>query len=1194
MTKFKSIAVPWLFVSDTLSLAYHRRLELERTINSMSLAAEREILKKIHKLNLTRRQVNELVLHDQRVQARKTTVTTLRETLKEQQAEISDIKLELATVSTAVTLGCEVKDLQCKKIDCPSERIGAVIGKKGKHVQKLKSTANVDVDIVRGDSNTIHLVGTSDSLDVAVSNLDKVISEVERTIALSDAAQKYLTSAKITLQSEWRERYPNVYFNINRPKKETEPSSPNPAVISTMQVRGSPSDVNAMERKILELEVVESDLHLSARDSGLLVGKAGSTIVSLVETYQAGIEVQRPKKSEKESRKSENKNELTRVTVFGPSEKVSQAIAAIQEMVETNKDHDATIEISPMVKIILLLTNGAGIQSIRKKASEAMKSLEGGAASNSVAINLNETTLTIKGTANALQCAFDVVNAEIASIQSNLIQIDVDPFIIPVIVGKGGQGIKDLKEGTISVFIDVDRETNCLSICGLQQEEVKNVEASVRAFIGDNHVHRIALGSDEIGSSSSFALLYSNLSRSKNFKEARELAFILADESKNEVVLRGKQEDVLKASTVIQQCLAANFIDEFVVSEEDISALLSGGQGSKIAEIANIAEVNISIDRERNAVIAKGEKVKVRDSIKSLRGFLYGSSDVVVSKVEVASSELLGLIIGKGGKTVADLQKKHPVSILVHRKENVVTLRGQKDHVEECRVEIMKLVLGANISKTMTLSDTQMAKINKPKVIRQITQQSSVQITPSPEKNNIAFRGLSSDVFMAMALVKEQLEDVYEGRMHLGLQLFKKVEEACRSSSHLQRIEEQSNAKIHLDGQGGDLVASGKRQSVRAAKLGLLTFVDFLVGPQFSQCDVPPSMIQLFKSASIVEIAAKTGAQVNVDRDLSSILVFAVDVSQVESASEMINKLITGKEDLAFVWKFTPSENWLVSNLIGKNGETLKRLRKQSGCSIEVDSVEKRAILSAETSELAAKGKAILDEFVETSRRECCFVILPENDIPAFLGRSGANIKKFAETHSVDIQLEKSAGSAVRIVGKEANVSNAKTAVEAWLASRIETLNDAKGEVSKLLKSSNIPVLIGSKGATIRGLEREFGCKIDVDRRSSTVTVKGGSTARRVALLEKMDRIFSEKAGDAKDSTKTEGENCDSDSAKENILKQMSDDCELHESQDLDEPNSANSSDVSSPQLQDGSITFIGDVFEEQCDFVETAFEKMD
>jgi transcription antitermination factor NusA-like protein len=1102
-------------------LSIHSKLELERTINSMSLAAEREILKQIHKLKIQRRQVAEFLAHDREIKEKKTTVTTLRESLKEQRTEISELKTELTTVNTAVELGCEVKDLLGKKIDCPVEKLGNVIGKKGKNLARLKTSTHVNVDIVRNQGD-IRLIGTLDSLDAAVSNLDKVIQQTEETLELPPGMHTYLTSAKITALSQLRERHSDVYFNISR-------SNGDEAATNQVRVRGSAADIQAFKSDVHGMHLlVTTELQLTAREAGLLVGKAGATIAALVQSHQAAIEVKRPPKKDEAA----DPEETTKVTISGPSDNVAAATAEIEAMVEANKDREAFVSVDPHVKAALLLNNGAGIQTLHKKANAATKKALGGVdATNSgasyVAVNFSNGGIAVKGKVKALESAMVVVTEEVSRIESMLITITVDPFVIPAMIGKGGQGVKDLKEGTKTVYLDLDREAGKIVVCGLEKDEIDKVIQAIEAAKADHHVQRLRLDCDDDSGTNSFSAQFRNFLRSAAMKDVKELVFMVADDAAKQLVLRGKPENVTKAASLVNEFLVLNFMEELIVSAEDLTALLTGGKKSKIVELAASTGVNLSTDRDRNALIAKGEKDKVVSAMKAVREFLYGSDDVAVSKIALASGELMGVVIGKGGKTKADLQEKFPsVSIIMHRTDAAITLRGQRQQVEQCHVEIMKLILSASIARTTDLSEKQLTDMNKTKFNRRIGQLVPVQVILSKEKSNITFRGSAADVQVALSLLKEHLEGVYESRMQLGTALFKKVKDACRNPVHLDRIEKQSHAKVSLDDKTEDIVFSGKRETVKQAKNALLTFFDFLFGPNMCRCNVPgPLFSMVGKPASLAEVAAMTGTQVIVDRDLSSILIFSSEADKGKEASTMINSKVAEVEKLVYVLQLDASEDWLVSNIIGKSGDSVKKLRKQSGCNIEVESKDRRVIVSANDAELVTKGKEILDKLVETSRRECVFIAISQQDLPAFVGRSGANIREFSKKHGVEVQIMKNQGGAVRITGDEDKVAAAKSGVEEWLAGRAEAHKDAEGELTKRLKADQIPAVIGAKGATIRSLEREFECKIDIDRKTLTVTVQGGSTAKRTSLLEKIDKIITaEPADDAAQEARSESE----------------------------------------------------------------------
>lgn len=1072
----------------------------------MTLAAEREILKRIHKLNIQRRQVAEFQAQDKEIQIWKSTVSNLRESLKEQREEILGLKVELNTVSTAVDLGCEVKDLLGKKIDCPIEKLGNVIGKKGKNVQSLMSTNRVNVDIARRQGD-IRLIGTLGSLDAAVSSLDKVIQQKEENMELPAATHKYLTSSKITALSQLRDRHPDAYFSILRSNGEEAP------VTTQIRIRGSPTDIQVFKNDVLGMNIVTSELHLTSRDAGLLVGKAGATIAGLVEGHQTTIDVQRPAKKGE----TVDAEELTKVTISGPSHNVSAAKAGILAMIEANKDCQVTVSIHPITRHVLLLNNGAGIQALYKKINEATKTARDAddAAFNSgmyAAVTFNDGGIVVAGKANAIHCAVAVVKEEVSRIEFMLTKIEVDPSVIPVIIGKSGQGIKDLKSGSTTVFLDVDRQASLVAVCGLEKGEVDTVIQAVEALKANHQVQRLRLECDEGSATNSFVAQFRHIARSSVMKEVKDLAFMVSDDVTKQIVLRGKPHNVAKAAALINAFVEQNFMEELVVSAEDLSALLTGGKVSKIVDLAASAGVNIRTDRDRNAVIAKGEKEKVIIAMKAVREFLYGSADFAVNKIPLSSGELIGVVIGKGGKNKADLQEKFPsVTIIVHPAEAAITLRGQRQQVEQCTVAIMSLVLSVSISRSTDLSENQLKVVNKTKFNRRIGQIVPVQAILSTEKNNITFRGSSADVHFALSLLKEELEGVFESRLQIGSALFQKLNDACRNPSHVDRIERQSGARVSLECETEYVVLTGKRETVKQAKIDLLTFFDFLFGSNMCRCDIPGLIFALVAKPNFVaEVAATTGAQVIVDRDLSSILIFSSEADKVKKGSTMINAKLSDVKHQVYVLQLEASEDWLVSSIIGKSGNGIKKLRRQTGCSIEIESKERRLIVSANDTELVTKARQFLNELVETSRRECVYISIPQQFMPAFVGRSGSKIREFSEKHEVEVQVMKHQGNAVRITGKEDKVAHAKMDLDEWLRGRAEVQKDAEGERTIRLKANQIPAVIGAKGATIRSLEREFGCKIDIDRKSCIVTVKGGSTGKRVALLEKIDSIIAD------------------------------------------------------------------------------------
>ena len=1109
------------FYHPTLIPLYFRsKLELERTINSMSLAAEREILKKIYKLKIARKQLDEKKQQDQQIKQQKAAVSTLRGSLKEKRADISELKIELSTVQTAVALGCEVKDLLGKKMECPTDKIGMILGKKGKNIQKIMSTNNVDVQIVK-DQGDIHLVGASlKSLDIVVAKLEEAMTKIEKNIEISSLLHYYLTSSTITLLATLRSRHPNIHIDMKRIKVEGNRNSTeatnqlNAHQIKNLRVRGNPGDIAAIEMDLASIECITKDVVVSSRTSGLLVGKSGKNIEEMVDMYQVVIDIERPiATSVKNDSPVTRNDESTKVKICGPPSNVDAVLGIIHNLVEEHRDHEEVIQLESIVKVVLLQSNGAGIQALQKLVNvESKKNVEE-TTSNSILINIKRKELVVKGKVKSVGYVMPYVKKEVERLTSLITRVKIDALAIPVLIGKSGRGIKMLLEDAATVHLEIHSKLSEVEICGIEQSEVDKVKHATKALIDSNQVERLRLESDDTSSTNSFTVQFRNLSRAAIMKKIKELVVITAEHDSKELALRGTPENLIHASKLVQDYIDANFMEELVVSTEDVSALLTGGKASKISELSSTCGVNLSADKERNVIVAKGEKLKVVNAVKVVREFLYGSVNVSVVNIVLSDKETMGVLIGKSGKSIAELRTKFPsVSAIIHRTDAAITLRGDSHQVQQCYSEIMTRLATANVTRIFELPKDHNIDIGTANYIKRLGSLASVKVELNTEKNNVSLRGTRADVYGALTLLKEHQTGIYECQWYIGNTFFQKIFDVCSTSTHLSRISEESGAKIYLDVKFEVLVISGTRETVKVAKQDMLTFLKFMFGESMRKFDVPAAALSMMgKSSFMNDVVTASSATAVADRDVSAILIFSSKNENVDKACEVLNSKLDEVEKLIFVWQLNESEEWLLSQIIGKKGVNVQKLRKDTNCTIEVNSEERRMVVSAGDIAIISKGKEIIDCFVEKARKEYAEIMFSSVDLPAFIGKSGKNMKSFMEKYAVKIEVIKRGDEGlVRMIGNEDQITAAKQGVIAWKENRIEQSKEAHGEMTKRIKLRNIPAIIGKKGETIRDLKREFGCKVNIDRDALTFTVSGGTSKKREALCEKLESVVSE------------------------------------------------------------------------------------
>jgi polyribonucleotide nucleotidyltransferase len=1068
----------------------------------MTLTEERDVLRQINKLQQQKQKSDAFQAYDEKIKKCRATTNQLRDSLRQLTTMTQELRVELNTMTTAVDLGCHVKDLVGQKVDCPTDKLGPVIGKNGKNIKSIQTGANVSIDVQRkGD---IRLIGTKESIGKAVTDINKVIERKEEFIDVTETVKTYMTTAKITALTELRERFPDVYVNVGRDDTK-------------MTVRGAPLDIAALKTALCDLNIVETAMRLTLREGGILIGKSGTTIGNLVEIHQVAIDVQRSEKSTEESEM------ITRVKIIGPSSNVAGAKAYIETMVADNKDAEELIALDPNVRMMLLLNSGSAIQALRQRVNDAVKALVEDTTPQApgfyVSINIQGDAIAVKARTRILERAVALVREEVGRLATLLVKVSIDPFVIPLVIGKGGEGIKQIKEGTTGVNVEIDRDSGEICVCGNIKDEVTKVVAALEGIKAQNLVKRIPVQCDDIdGSGNTFAAQFRIFLRSSAHKEVQELSvFIAGDDTMKQIVLRGSPENVEKATKAVEVFLSKNFFGELCVTEEDLSALLTGGKDSKIVELAEEGQVNLSTDRQRQVLIARGEKAKVESTIASVREYLYGGDKILVRKLVLDNNELKGVVIGKGGKTKIELETKYPkVSINIHQSQAAITIRGPTAEAVDCHVEILKLILGASVSRSVELSNDELKKIMKSNIHRRLAQSLKIQAVLNEESKCIAFRGSAPDIQEAERLLKAEMNGKYETGISLSCDIFTIVKTANQNAKHIDHIAKVEKVTISLHEPAGEIVLSGDKSNVCKAKTALISFLGFLLGGRMARCPASGHVLSLVgRPVELAEIQARTNAHICIDKDLEAILVFSKEEEAVKNAASHIARKLEALGKLVHVMQFDESEGWLLSNVIGKGGAQINKFRKEvKGCNIDVDSKKLQIVVTGADAETVSAGKKALEHFIDTSRKQCMFVPIPENDLPAFVGRGGSHIRELAVKHEVELQLMKNQGS-VRITGPEEKVSAARSAIREWLAAREAEGLAASVEQTKRIRPNQIPIIIGTRGATISSLTKEFGCRIDIDRTNGSVTARGGTADNRANLFKKIDELLSEQAAAA-------------------------------------------------------------------------------
>jgi len=188
---------------------------------------------------------------------------------------------------------------------------------------------------------------------------------------------------------------------------------------------------------------------------------------------------------------------------------------------------------------------------------------------------------------------------------------------------------------------------------------------------------------------------------------------------------------------------------------------------------------------------------------------------------------------------------------------------------------------------------------------------------------------------------------------------------------------------------------------------------------------------------------------------------------------------------LIHVIELQPDEAWIVPKILGKEGAIINNIRKSSGCKVDLMKDELTITLSGEDNE-RKMAKELLCEVISKARKECQFVSFPVEAMNTFIGKGGAYLKQVQEENGVIIDCERDR-SAVRISGKEEAVSKAVKAISMW----VEQWEEDNSTKTLHVKESMLAAIVGKGGSVVNLIQQETGCKVNIDRASSSVTVKG-------------------------------------------------------------------------------------------------------
>jgi rRNA processing protein Krr1/Pno1 len=989
------------------------------------------------------------------------------------------VSAALSKVKLANKLGCETQDLTTQQMTCPKNRLGMVIGKNGAMIAQFEQTCKVTMDVNKL-TEMITITGSEASVQKAIEEVEKVIRTEELEIYLPKPVLHYLSAKYVKVIQEIREEFPDVYLDVRR-------------ITGKLLIRGEPEKLELVKTKIAGIQIISRERELLGKEPVVLVGSKGATIDRLCSEYAVSIEIDK------------TGDDTATAVVSGPPSTVEEVLSEIDDMMNDNREVTEIIHVDVIVKNILLADSGRHIKALQTKVNET---LNGGNCYLSVskgAIAKDHPEVIVKTKQSLIGAASDGTRAGLKDLDALVVKLTVDLYVVPKIIGKGGETIRNLTDGKIT-FVEVDRNTGDLWYGATTKEGLDGLGKVITELVESNSVLR--LESDPATLNNQFR----EMNRSGIKKQLNDSGVWLdIDDRKGCFILRGKKEALEEAKTKIVEYISKNQMAEVPMTDEDRDSLLAGGKSCKLNVLSEEFDVKISIDRSNYVATVRGSEGNVYLAAKKLNQFLNGGDGHSVARVPV-TEQVVGVIIGKGGKTRQQLENKYEgVSINVS-KTYVVTIRGPDQSVADCRVEIAKMVASARVTQTASFSNEQMEILEKKDFTRKIAQQTSVSLTV--EGGKVTAKGSFYDVRDAVSLLNELLTGEYKTTIELDAPQFAKVRNTARDPSHLHRMETESNAKIQLDLASGSIAISGKRISVKKGKDQIYGFLDFILPGEISRTKITKPLYGSVGHASrLADISARAGGLVAyLDRDLGEIILRSPDPEKVKRGTALVQEMIKEAERLAFVLEVSAADSWIMAAIIGKKGIQVSALTaKYPGCKIDFSKEARTITVTGDSEDTVQNAREAILAAVEKVKAENVFVCIPEKYVSYFVGKGGFHVKELSAKYGVEIQRIQKGDFNFKLSGDAVKVAALKKYIDDWLDQK------EKSKIAltfTLERDSDVGIIIRQKGLVANSIQEEYNCKVDVDKKSLVVTVRGPSEEVREAAMNKMKEIIAKERAD--------------------------------------------------------------------------------
>ena len=1132
-------------------------LEYKRTTQSMSLADEKKILRQIGLFKKEKLRIKGYAQTEGGLKDLKARKTQLFDERKGKEAAMAELSQGIRKLQLAQRVGVSADQLVMVPFQVPEACMARLVGKGGTNIRRIEEIYSVSIDFDHGRGGAGKVSGSAAACALAQQEIDDVANAVNEDMRVSEALTLTLLSGRAALAQALMAEH-RVRIEVDRERK-------------VVKAQGLPTQLAALKAALAALEgqCVSHKVVIDRKLFGPVVGKGGANLRQLEQEYP-GVSIDL------------NRDE-GHFLVAGLAEKVEGVVSALEHLSTTLEDKEERVPIDKFLAHLLMDDAGRALKELRKatgcnlfvdmKKDDELGglSVKGPAGTLEAAVaevlrvlaSLQAQTLNMtvdpemvryiigkKGAViNALrEKTHTLIEAEARSgllrifhpeeaarlaakeeilkvVEKNqLVEVAVPKQVAIALKGPKGVDLRAQCAGPeLEVQLDIDPSKGVVRVRGAP-EAAATVRGLLLAFVEENFSAEMDLPPED------FQTLVSGGDNAlkKQVQDATGVQLFTVKEE-NLLRIQGPRAAVAEAEAMLRQALEGGEAEGTTVHvpvHPDAYPGLMGKAGAGINKFRDDHGVALIVLRTTNRVRIRGdEPAKVAKAAAALRKLLAGMRTFAFVPAEKGAKQGL-----EARQELAAFKRQYEVQ--VEETPDGYKLRGlvaeiaaARDRLKELVSQRARLVIGLTPAQLATLAATGDANWRK------IREDFAVSTDLDTEKACVVLQGATPAVGRAQGFLFQMLEILLGGQFgHVAVAATDLPALALPAS--IEALKAQTGVEeVWLDRQEGLVRVRGPAEAMARVPVAVRSIVATW-SQSHARVPFEPWMLPyiLGKAGSKVkELEKSMGVAVEIDRD-ASVVSLAPGVPPAAGKKASAKK---GGKNGGGVKKAAPA-----AATTEEEGEEAEKVEEEVEAQEEgayekeeeEEEEEEDAVVAEEEAPAVdeeARGIAAVQQAKEwllqemsTLKKELVELRLPQEVIPALIGKKGANLSRIREESKALIDVMNNEGGygrstsgpassaappggliTVRLKGEEAALAKAQELIEAFVSEW-----QAQNVVQEIkVHADQIRLVVGNKGSVVKGIaEQSGGAKIDMDRDRALIVVKGSaaSVAKAVELIQ--------------------------------------------------------------------------------------------